>query len=521
MKRLLPVLILLFASLSTNAQNWNPLNPGATNYFKNANGYVRSMRIDSLIAYGNQLHYYPYKRLHFGADGYYNWWGDPNTDTVGSWLGGDVIRISDGSFLFPNYWNDTIKVKTLASVGEVWTFYQGADSTYYTAEVTALDTMTVLGLLDSVRRINLTAYQNGSIYPADSFHNAEIVLSKNHGFVAALDLYFFPYYAADAIEPINDYYLANSLSSSTDDQWIQPSLPGKRGCIFKLFSYVDPPPTEFVQWEVGDVYEYNACFAGFSSPFCDYPYSHKLDTVIAKIITNDGVKYALRGWRSHAVYTQNNSAISHYNVVGGSDTLFVANTGKYFSSRGVPEIHEQLPPMFGDPRTVQYYVPVDQGSCLGRDVYVTRYFTVGLGGQGATRMYIKGVGPVDARSFSFGDWTAYGYDRLIYSVRSGVTCGSHFFPDTTAPVVNYITNINETSETTIYPNPASGQLNIETSLSNYQLSLINVTGQVVYHIAACKSRQTIDVEGLANGVYNLKLETAQHEVINRKVVIQN
>jgi hypothetical protein len=130
MKRLLPVFIFLLASFNSSAQNWYPLNPGATNYFVNNYGYVRAMRIDSLVAYGNQLHYYPYKRFHFYSDGSYHWWANPENDTIGSWLGGDVTRKADGTFLFPNHWNDTIKIKTLAPVGDTWTFYQGADSLY-------------------------------------------------------------------------------------------------------------------------------------------------------------------------------------------------------------------------------------------------------------------------------------------------------------------------------------------------------------------------------------------------------
>jgi hypothetical protein len=511
MRKLLPILVFLLVSVSADAQNWNPLNPVAQQYYVNVNGYIKTTSLDSVALHNDLLHYYPSRRLHFPA------YGVSGADTTGGWLGADIIRKTDGTYFFPNYWNDTIKLKVFAPIGETWTFYQGADSVYYIAEVTALDTMTILGDLDSVRKVTLTAYANGNLIASDSFNNTELILSKEHGFYATLEMYLFPFRAPGSSQIFDDYYLANSLSSLSYTYNLDPSLPGKNCCIFRLVDPGNPTPAEFVQWNVGDIYEHDACFTGMVTPVCSSPYMYKLDTVISKTFVNGGVEYILSGWRASPVYQQNSSNISYYAFRTGRDTVFFSHTGTYFEPLGVTEA---IAASFDGQRTTHYFLPGGLGM-YHSDIHGSRNVFYGLGGQGTASTYGRGMGQTGSFWFAFSDFQIYGHEYISYSVINGVESGTYFFPDTNKPVTNYITNINETSQATIYPNPASGQLNIETSLSNYQLSLINVTGQVVYRRDACDRKQVIDVEGLASGVYNLKLETAEHEVINRKAVIQN
>jgi len=62
---------------------------------------------------------------------------------------------------------------------------------------------------------------------------------------------------------------------------------------------------------------------------------------------------------------------------------------------------------------------------------------------------------------------------------------------------------------------------VETSLLDYDLSLVNTLGQLVYTKKACSGKQTVDIRNLSNGIYYLKIETPEHETINRKIIIQN
>lgn len=77
--------------------------------------------------------------------------------------------------------------------------------------------------------------------------------------------------------------------------------------------------------------------------------------------------------------------------------------------------------------------------------------------------------------------------------------------------------VNKTSG--IYPNPAKDKLVIEASnLSNIQI--LNVNGSVVYEHNSTGSHDVIDVSGLSNGIYFVRLVTGTKSEIH-KVLINN
>jgi hypothetical protein len=339
-----------------------------------------------------------------------------------------------------------------------------------------------------------------------------------------MDLYLFPFYAPGSAQPFDDYYTANSLRTHAEWHDFLPSLPGKHGSIFNLIDLVDPVPSQLSEWEVGDVIERGACFPIiFPSAQCGAPYTLKFDSLISKTVHSNGIEYVWQGWTVLPDYDGFSNTILSYSLVHHQDTGFAPGTGSSLAYSGFLErLPEELPTYWGDPRWVYYYVPNDTNACFTSPAYYKLRYTFTLTSNEEKHLFKIGLGEVSVESSQYDNGlTMDNYQRLVYTVKNGVVCGSYYFPDTTTEVPNAIVNVNEGSSVKVYPNPASGQLNIETSMSNYQLSLVNVTGQIVYRREACNRKHVIDVEGLANGVYNLKLETASHEVINRKVVIQN
>jgi hypothetical protein len=519
MRKLFHVLFLLLASLSAYAQNWNPLNPGAKRYFTNANGYLKGMRIDSVIAYGNELHYYPFKTLRFYPDSYSIGIGD----TAGSWLGEDVIKRTDGTFLFPNYWGDTIRVKPLADIGDSWTFYSDSSTVYYNAEVTAIDTMTILGSIDSVKKIVLTAYSGITPLLTDSFNNAEIVLSKGHGFYATMELYMFPFHAPGAGTVFDDHYLVNSMRPHdlTDPygQGTTTPIPGQQSCMFRLTNVELPGTSEFCDWTVGDVYEYSSCMQSDGDQWgCTTPATYQLDTVISKTVVSGGVEYGRKGWKA-VLDQQGNSNILYYFLSPHTDTVFFPGS----SSLDVPMPEEFIAPSWygSGEQPVRYRLTFDTSYCSMSPMFYSLSFVGGLPGYKTYNYEKAGIGNVHRNWLTYEVYEIVTDSQLIYSVRNGVPCGTFFMPDTTVPVTNYITNINERSAVSIYPNPATEQLTIETGLSHYDLSLINAVGQIVYRRPGCDSKQVIDVSGLASGVYQLRMDTEMGDVLYRKLVVQH
>ncbi|HYD20105.1 MAG TPA: T9SS type A sorting domain-containing protein, partial [Flavipsychrobacter sp.] len=109
---------------------------------------------------------------------------------------------------------------------------------------------------------------------------------------------------------------------------------------------------------------------------------------------------------------------------------------------------------------------------------------------------------------------------LLFSIRNGVSCGTFVLPDTSFPV-SVKENFSSARVFKVFPNPAYDQLTIESSFSDYQLSLINALGQIAYKKGSCSDRTTVDVSGFVPGVYHLKLENGTGEVVNRKIIIQH
>lgn len=149
MKNLFSLALILLAHLGY-AQNYQCLQPGVKHYFTNGNGYLRGMRIDSVETQGDSTIYFPYHT----PRGYLHS-APPSTldSTGGSWLGKSVVQRADGTFLFDNLWHDTVVIKTQANVGDSWVFYHDTTTLFYQASLMAIDTMTVLGFVDSVKKI--------------------------------------------------------------------------------------------------------------------------------------------------------------------------------------------------------------------------------------------------------------------------------------------------------------------------------------------------------------------------------
>lgn len=188
MKTLYSFLFFL-CSFSAFSQNYNCFLPGQKNYFISGNNYVRGIRIDSVRRSGSDIIYFPYRTLR-GIYGPFS----TSLDTFGSsWVGKKVVQKPDGTFIFNNLW-DTVFIKTQSHTGDSWIFYNDTSVFSYIATVTSEDTMTILGILDSVKTITITADSAGIYHPIDPVNNFQIILSKNQGFMQIFDLFTFPYH---------------------------------------------------------------------------------------------------------------------------------------------------------------------------------------------------------------------------------------------------------------------------------------------------------------------------------------
>jgi hypothetical protein len=83
-----------------------------------------------------------------------------------------------------------------------------------------------------------------------------------------------------------------------------------------------------------------------------------------------------------------------------------------------------------------------------------------------------------------------------------------------------LTSIKETTQNIarIYPNPAADVINIELKEKAERIVLTDVSGRVVYTHAVSAATHAINTENLNNGVYFVKIYTAEKQSIEKIVI---
>ena len=511
MKKALLSFLVLFCCVVADAQNFNCFSTGVVRYFTNSNGYLRGMRIDSVRGSGSDTIYYPYHspRGTYGCDN-----RGALDSNGGSWLGGKVIKEPDGTFLFDNMWQDTVVVKTQALVGDSWIFFDDTTHISYRATMVAFDTMTVLGSIDSVKKITIEADSAGVVNTMDPVNNFQIILSKHFGFVQVFDLYTFPYHRPDSIH-INvlffDYYFDLVFGNL-------PTVGGDGGCgttysnpvdtshlIFKLIPFRNPSKMEINSFDIGDVFEStdNAYEDGF-----EYLASAvRVDTILSKTSTPYSVLYTIasRNWTTTNILGTVTTSGSYW------VSSLAVDTGLMFSFQKLPEewgagyFFYYFPlqtVVYPGCETAVYVYDRDNIDYVSSqveledhtgdpDVYMFGYRSTSYGiGYGQLGYHYR-----DYSLFGNGDDQGY-----VYIDKGATVCGG-FSP---VPVTG-LTEIYKPISVDIFPNPVQSRLNILASAMITTISITNLIGETIYSYEYNANKAEIDVSSLPSGVYFIKI----------------
>ena len=264
MKKLFLFVLLSLAGNAAFSQDYAPLpNTGIRRYFTNSAGYLRGIRVDSVVQEGGYKRYVTFKT----ARGWKTY--SELADSNGAcWIGKNIRAYPNGDWQFPNVAGDTILIKSTANAGDSWAFYTDTTSRWFEAKVLALDTQTVFGVLDSVKIIELTAMTGNTPLPADSITGFKIILSKAHGFAQVPDLYLFPYPDINFNSIQRDYWYQNVFNSYNSSAVSQ--------LVFKHITNWNPTARDLLSYRVGDIV-YRSSIYMFST-IKDY----FLDTIVNK-----------------------------------------------------------------------------------------------------------------------------------------------------------------------------------------------------------------------------------------------
>ncbi|PZF74581.1 T9SS type A sorting domain-containing protein [Taibaiella soli] len=482
------ILCLSVFFLQSNAQTpYRCLIPGDTSFFINQTShYLRAITIDSVASSGNDTLYYPFQTL---RGPYENQVLDSNG---GSWLGKNVISQNDGTWLFDTYWGDTITLKTQADLGDSWTLYNDSTSLSYTATIYATDTFSFGGVLDSIKKMHISAYNNGIINPHDSLDGLDIWLSRNHGFAKVFNLYLFPFHAPG--QSINPYRADLYMDISNENPY---SNWGKAYTSFDYVHYVRPTNANIYDVHPGDVFSYT-----LKNGNNYYNYWYTDDTVTSINLTAAGVEIFVNRGTSH--YTPQGYS------QGNGQTTYTCQDYDQFKNF-IPEHNK--------PWTLAYY-PVDnfQG-----------YTNIGYH---FTNIDFE-PNPSGYEVNTFEPCSRLGYMDPITGI-GDVLVGGCYGADPDGQWKSYMTSafksghyyglgiseVHSNSSVNVYPNPANNELHLSlpANLQNIKCHISDITGRTMLQQEISSSKNTIDVSTLAAGLYILTMNNG-NEMSYQKIEI--
>ena len=183
---------------------------------------------------------------------------------MASWIGWKIIINPNGENYFFNRDYDTIFIDADAKLNESWIFFHSNQYEYYRAEVVEHDTMSFLGVTDSVKRIEINLISDKR---SDTLY--EIAISKNHGFIKVLNFRDFPGFDISSLQPMEHTLIASSILNSSK----------------VLLTY-------------GDVHDYDEGDIIHKSSYYEDPWVYIWTNVISKYIGrvqygDDSVKYTI------------------------------------------------------------------------------------------------------------------------------------------------------------------------------------------------------------------------------------
>jgi|GEM_PF-2305094 len=465
------------------AQTYNLFQPNAVPYFISQDHHLKGIRIDSVKNINGETHYFLYHTPR-GTLNYIQTIMDRNG---GSWVGKEVIEHQDGLMIIPTYWKDTVFIHTQARLNDSWRFYDDTSQNYYEATITGYDTATISGVLDSLKIITISAYNDIGMNPADNIHGKQIVLSKDHGIYQTFALYTFPF---RQLSLYVEYY-----SFNTEFDYLNNDV--------QIFIQQSPPyPTQFQLYDYtpGDYFIYYTVDKSSSWGNVDTIYKER-DSIISKnYLTASQIEYVIRVksilWHAQALIHDSARRDTVNNIV----TLDFDTT--------------LMPDEYGSKYFIKYF-PIDTSYCLSSSLIVREYNRLQPDlsldpGDRQILTYKTGLGEIRDETPTISPY--FYYKTLSSYHKNNLSCEPLLVKDAN----------NVIEEIQIHPNPATDNLFIKTDLSNYQLSVYNMLGLEIFSKSDVTTNTELIVKDWANGFYFLKIYSKEANAFEtRKFIVQH
>ncbi|MCF8228289.1 MAG: T9SS type A sorting domain-containing protein [Bacteroidales bacterium] len=483
------ITLILLVPLYLFSQNYQCVYPEITAYFEPEEDFnslffyeqkfFRALEPkDTVINSITELtNFNSYKTIDYKTD--FLEWDECVYPDMASWIGWKALLFPGGRNIFLNRNMDSIFIETSAMTGDTWEFYKRGDSIIYQAEITDYDTMTFLGINDSVKFIDIYALNQ------DQSQDFQIIISKNHGFIKTLNF--------------RDFIGFGDTSQTYEV--LHHNLVG-----------LSDPAVGFQNLRYGDIFDFEPGDETHWTLSFPYGYESEIRKYLVKEeFGQDSVVYTLHltKWGFNG---QNNDTTYFNDTIAQSyqypDSLLRA--AMPFSSfredsnwvlsdhtiyRNEPMFHRDV--LYVSAPKLNY-----NGNCF---VVPFEYFDIWQFN------YIKGIGREHIYQDVMGGFTVY-FD-LKYYLKGSETWGTPLDPP-----VN-IKEHNETSIFMIYPNPADQYVQIKHKNNIEKIvRIIDLNGKEIFNRITTSNNIGISTSDFKNGVYIIEIKYRQNKQMEKLLI---
>lgn len=184
MKTVFSLLVLVLCSITSFAQDWRCITPAKRMFYDLGNRFTY-LGLDS-SSISSQIEEYFFCTVPFD----FNY--EPNCmhlNAPGEFGSGYKHTLS-GWDTFYNIHNNPIIFNTKAQLNDAWNFYSDTSGITFQASLINIGTQTINSNVDSIKTIQLQAYQNGN--PITHVCNVNLILSKQNGLLTTSQWNRFP-----------------------------------------------------------------------------------------------------------------------------------------------------------------------------------------------------------------------------------------------------------------------------------------------------------------------------------------
>jgi len=473
------------------AQNYVTVNPDRTGLYTYEQGYgnITSIRVDSVVLDSIGATYFFLNNIQCKDYCY-----SPYSP---SWLGEKVIVREDGYNIFFNRDNDTVRIKIDAALTESWLCFDFPDASKIIAKITAINTMSFLGITDTVKTINFQAYDKNDNQIDNRVNNKEIELSKNNGFIKVPDFYLFPdlesciWYSHGELQEYDLVGLSN------------PQL-GIKNLTWK----------EAFDFEPGDeIHIYYKDSTTWYPEIPDYRIIYSIKKYLDKEYKGDSIVYKIElKNRERNSYSDNGVEIISI------DTISEIITDKL--------LFDNLPgePVIYDGEAFSYYM----GTFNGRSSKTEPSYYAWITGGGTCWQetivddcwtdytYVEGLGGpyYESECITPGIPREH-FKKIVYYKKGEETWGNPL-------VITGERGITGQPVFDIFPNPVIERLHIRTKTENipYSIELIDITGRVLFNENVDIEEYTINCSKAIKGICFYRIINTKGTIIKGKIIFE-